>query len=150
MQLELWFHSFCPANSSLIHQDAETFLGYCTMQRAAPGDLEGLIFDEDSDDNINLAKLAGADDAGVAAAADGASGNLNEKADEPKLLKRNKRQRPRFTETDLLGSMGLEWIQRNIPRMLAGSIKGKRGSEVRILLCGACSCFDLVALKCAG
>lgn len=99
------------------------------MQTAAPGDLEGLIFDEDSDDNINLAKLAGADEAASGDVA-GTLQTADGKIDEPKLLKRNKRQRPRFTETDLLGSMGLDWVQRNFPRMLIGSVRNKRGTEV--------------------
>lgn len=100
------------------------------MQTAAPEDLEGLIFDEDSDDNINLAKLSGSNDAAHDAAGASGSQTADGKIDEPKLLKRNKRQRPRFTETDLLGRMGLDWVQRNFPRMLIGSVKCKRGTEV--------------------
>ena len=101
------------------------------MQQAAPEDLEGLVFDEDSDDNIALTKLAGIGDAVLAEDEKLLPSTSKDASDEPKLLKRSKRQRPRFTETDLMGKVGLGWVQKNFPRLLLGSVKCKRGSEVR-------------------
>ena len=92
---------------------------------------DGLIFDDDSDDNLPLASVG---NVGQAKSTQDASSRVEGEEDaeeDVKLLKRTKRQRPRFTDADLMGPMGLEWVARTFPRMLGGSVKGRRGSEVR-------------------
>lgn len=103
------------------------------MQRIQDQDTEGLVFDDEEEEDVSLATLAGGQPSDERPARTG-PGEEGDGAEDVKLLKRSKRQRPKFTETDLMGPKGLEWVLHNFPRMLRGSVRGRRGSEVRAAL----------------